>query len=104
VTPPPCRPPRHAKRRLPGRKLLVASIGVATVHYAAACYGSESSGNLVAPPVGDVPPRDSGPPPTSGNLVAPPPPPGLPDAGRQPPPELDAGVDPGDDAGADPSQ
>lgn len=35
------------------RKLLVASIGVATINYVlAGCSGSETSGNLPAPPAG----------------------------------------------------
>ena len=102
-----------APRRLTSRKLLVASVGVATVSYVSACNAftspeSPSSGNLVAPPVLDQPspqepPRngvdnppgrptafDAGPSPTSGNLVAPPEPP--------PDPEPDAGSD--EDAGS----
>lgn len=76
------------------RKLLIASVGVATINYVAAC-GRESvvtSGNLVAPPPSNAgaPTRveDAGVlvaagtggtggaatiPPTTGNLVAPPP-------------------------------
>ena len=51
------------------RKLLVASIGVATVSYVAiACRETPVSGNLPAPP----PPTET--PPVSGNLPAPPPP------------------------------
>jgi hypothetical protein len=67
--------------------LLIASIGVATVNYVAACSDRQShtSGNLVppptinqptgaAPPVSGtlVPPLTGGVPPTSGNLVPPP--------------------------------
>jgi hypothetical protein len=58
------------------RKLLVATVGVATVSYVltnAACKGSTTSGNLVAPPPPDV--TDAGEPdrpPISGNLPAPP--------------------------------
>ena len=34
-----------------GRKILIASIGVATLNYAGiSCGGGETSGNLVAPP------------------------------------------------------
>lgn len=70
-------------RRPSPRKLLVASIGVATVSYTlAACDKPPVSGNLPAPP----------PPPTTpivGNLPAPPPPP--PDAGA-PPSASDAGI------------
>ena len=64
------------------RKLLIASIGVATISYVAACGGSSdppTSGNLVSPPAagaaGTVSGGASGAagfPPTSGNLVAPP--------------------------------
>ena len=52
------------------RKLLVASIGVATVSYVVltACKETPISGNLPAPP----PPTDN--PPVVGNLPAPPPP------------------------------
>jgi len=77
----------------PSRKLLIASVGVATINYVAACVREpETTGNLVAPPPSsaEVPPStDSGGvlvaggragtggeaaiPPTSGNLVAPPP-------------------------------
>ncbi len=52
----------------PGRKLLVASIGVAAVTYVACSdSGSETSGNLMAPP--DAGSQDDQF--TSGNLVAP---------------------------------
>jgi len=79
----------------PSRKLLIASLGVATINYVAACvHEPETTGNLVAPP----PPSTAGAststddggvlvaggrpgtggeaaiPQTSGNLVAPPPP------------------------------
>lgn len=73
------------------RKLLIASVGVATISYVAAC-GREpvTSGNLVAPPqpeaagaptsggeasvlVAGGAGGDAAIPPTSGNLVAPPP-------------------------------
>jgi hypothetical protein len=52
------------------RKILVASIGVATVSYVVltACRETPISGNLPAPP----PPTDN--PPVVGNLPAPPPP------------------------------
>ena len=50
------------------RKLLVASIGVATVSYVAiACRETPVSGNLPAPPPTETPP-------VTGNLPAPPPP------------------------------
>jgi hypothetical protein len=66
------------RRILTTKKLLVASIGVATVTYVACSSTSGTSGNLVAPPPGDgaadVQPDNFiiG----SGNLVAPPPPDG----------------------------
>lgn len=65
------------------RKLLVASIGVATVSYVVAEAGCRTStitsGNLPAPPPADTAP----PPPVVGNLPAPPPmeSPATPDAG-----------------------
>jgi hypothetical protein len=76
-------------RRLPSnaRKLLVASVGVASVSYVVAC-GSESSGNLVGPPEPDASADVQADHPTSGNLAPPP------DAG----PHLDAGQDSGWDA------
>src|SRR4029079_14079633 len=63
------------------RKLLIASVGVATINYVAACGGSSTgdptSGNLVAPQAGSANSGQgggsAGTPPTSGNLVAPPP-------------------------------
>jgi hypothetical protein len=67
----------------PGRrKLLVASIGVATVSYAllTSCDRPPISGNLPSPP-----PQ----PPVVGNLPAPPPP----DGGPEPAPGGDAGAD-----------
>jgi hypothetical protein len=65
------------------RKLLVASVGVATVSYAlVACDKPPVTGNLPAPP----PPPPSIP--IVGNLPAPPPPP---DAGA-PPAAPDAGA------------
>lgn len=77
----------------PSRKLLIASVGVATINYVAACvHEPETTGNLVAPPAsragapngaegaGVAPPGgvagtggQAAVPPTSGNLVAPPP-------------------------------
>lgn len=87
-------PPKH----LP-RKLLIASIGVATINYVAtACGGStttdssfkDGGSDRVEPPTsGNLP----SPPPTSANLPAPPPPIDAGDAG-------DAG-DASDDADAD---
>jgi hypothetical protein len=70
------------------RKLLVASIGVATVSYTlVACEPPPISGNLPAPPPPPPPPTV----PIVGNLPAPPPPPDAgappPDAGRAPPPK-----------------
>ena len=87
------------------RKLLIASVGVATINYVAACgHEPVTSGNLVAPPQysGGMPAStgDSGVlvaggtagtageaaiPPTSGNLVAPPPPPNAPLPTNSPP-------------------
>jgi hypothetical protein len=69
-------------RRRRGRKLLVASIGVATVSYVLACQTTETSGNLVAPP-----PTEAGKDVrddiiSSGNLVAPPPPEDAGDSGN----------------------
>lgn len=61
-------------RVVPGRKLLVASIGVAAVSYVACSTTPETSGNLVAPPVdaagGDAPSDAAS---SSGNLMPPPP-------------------------------
>lgn len=73
----------------PSRKLLIASVGVATINYVAACvHEPETTGNLVAPPPSSAgaPNATDGAdsatagtggqaavPPTSGNLVAPPP-------------------------------
>src|SRR6478609_6345756 len=74
-----------------GRKLLIASVGVATINYVAACGGETSggadggqagathstggytSGNLVAPPPAGAGGTVAGGGYTSGNLVAPPP-------------------------------
>ena len=93
-----------APRRFSSRKLLVASVGLATINYVAACGasggrdGEPTSGNLVAPPAPSAIPVDNPVlPPTSGNLVAPP----SIDAGPPPidPHEVDAGDDP--DAGVD---
>jgi len=54
-----------------GRKLLMASVGVAAVSYVA-CSNTETSGNLVAPP-GDAAAGDANDDfPTSGNLLPPP--------------------------------
>jgi hypothetical protein len=104
---------------LTGRKLLVASIGVASVNYAASCamdhFDSGASSPSVSPPVVDIGAagiggagQGGGPPPTSGNLVAPPPTSGnlMPvpvyiDAGK-PPPRPDAGP-PRRDAGLPPT-
>lgn len=64
--------------RVRGRKLLVASVGVAAVSYASACQKApEQTGNLMAPTASTTPPE------MVGNLVAPPPEP--PDAGERPP-------------------
>jgi hypothetical protein len=113
------------RTKLNPRKLLVASIGVATIDYIAACGGdaygvanlmappntpsvggSRSTlpptvANLMAPPYG--PGGAGGYPPTVANLMAPPSPypmpSTLPDAGN-PQPGQDAAVDAGDvDAG-----
>ena len=73
--------------RRPGRKLLVASLGVAAVSYA--CHATkepEQVGNLVAPP--PEPSAETPPPPEQvGNLMAPLEPvalPTAPDAGTPP--------------------
>lgn len=64
---------RGTRRKLPGRKLLVASIGLATINYAAACgYKSSGEPGKVTPPAA-MDPGKQPPPPTSGNLVGPPP-------------------------------
>jgi hypothetical protein len=116
---------RAARRKLPGRKLLVASIGVATMNYAAACgykSSADTSSNVQPPAAVDpgtkdpvpptsgnlAPPNPPNPPPTAANLVAPPivpptsgnmvPPPTA--ANLVAPPLLDAGND-GTDAGDD---
>lgn len=86
-------------KQLTGRKLLVASVGLATVSYVG-CVG-QTSGNLVPPPdgwQGDDPAVDAAtrmapdaardlPPLPMGNLL--------------PPPIRDASPDPGSEAGAD---
>ena len=63
------------------RKLLIASVGVATINYVAAC-SAETSGNLLPPPQGGAAGQagtaggagaGTAGSPTSGNLVAPPP-------------------------------
>ena len=81
------------RKPMQSRKLLVASVGVATINYVAACvHEPATSGNLVAPPPSSAgtPANtaeggvlvaggtagtggESAIPPTSGNLVAPPP-------------------------------
>jgi hypothetical protein len=67
---------RAARRKLPGRKLLVASIGVATINYAAACgYKSGAASSDVQPPTAMDPGTKNPVPPTSGNLAPPNPPP-----------------------------
>lgn len=69
--------------RKPGRKLLVASVGVATVSYVLACTDQhrQRTGNLVAPEPSEEP--------QVGNLVPPP----EPDAG-DPPETTDTGGSP----------
>jgi hypothetical protein len=43
------------QRRVHGRKLLIASIGVATLNYVGvSCGGNETSGNLAPPPPTDA--------------------------------------------------
>jgi len=103
-----------APRRLSGRKLLVASVGVATMNFVAACdafgsgsgSGTETSGNLMAAPTVRTSPNvqptnfgnpggrpiafDAGLIATSGNLMPAPPLP--PDT--VPPAPLDAGLPP----------
>lgn len=71
-------------RTVPGRKLLIASIGVAAVSYVACATPApptpETTGNLMPPQTMDAAPPLTPTatasellPPTSGNLVAPPP-------------------------------
>lgn len=65
-------------KRRPGRKLLVASAGVAAVSYVVACHNEppQTTGNLMAPDPTAEPsasPPSSAPPDIVGNLVAPPP-------------------------------
>ncbi len=70
------------RRKLIGKKLLIASLGVAAINYAACSSSGTTSGNLLPPPedaardsVGDATPIDVNPdvPVTSGNLMPPPP-------------------------------
>jgi hypothetical protein len=72
-------------KRFVTKKLLVASIGVATVSYVA-CSNTETSGNLAAPPgsdaASDAPTDAFFGAETSGNLVAPPPPDASADAAK----------------------
>lgn len=81
------------KPRLLARKLLVASVGVAAVSYAA-CSTPETSGNLMAPDDADAQTKDAGEDQDafvgSGNLMPPPPR----DAGS----DADAPKDAADDA------
>jgi hypothetical protein len=68
-----------APKELLGRKLLVASVGLATVSYVGCgVIGGDggSSGNLLPPPIdAAAEQKPIEPPPPSGNLVPPPPPP-----------------------------
>jgi hypothetical protein len=87
------------KRALLGKKLLVATAGLATIVYSG-CKKDPPVGNLVAPPPTEIPVGNLvAPPPTDypvGNLVAPPPvvdagepigpPTASPDSGRFAPP------------------
>jgi hypothetical protein len=64
--------PANPPRRLVGKKLLVASLGVAALSYVGVAE-SPLSDNLVSPADTDLLPRPiPHPPPTSGNLMPPP--------------------------------
>ena len=88
-------------RKLVARKLLVASIGVATINYVAplACGGEKSTSSTFS----DAGKDGEQTPPTSGNLAAnPPPPPVSPPTSANlpaPPPPLDSGLDADAEAG-----
>lgn len=80
-------------KKLVARKLLVASIGVATVNYVGplACGGEKSTTSTFGDAGND---GNEGTPPTSGNLAANPPPPPPTSANLPaPPPPDDAGLD-----------
>lgn len=94
-----------AKKRVIGRKLLVASVGVAAISYVA-CTTTQTSGNLMAPEVDASAEEDAQPDAlvTSGNLMPPPEADARADApvtsgNLMPPPPVDAGD--GGDASAD---
>lgn len=83
--------------RLPRRKLLVASVGVAAVSYVAigaSCNGPTVA-NLPAPPPTSTPSTTATVPPTAANLPAPPPT----VANLPAPPPIDSGSDANADAG-----
>jgi hypothetical protein len=93
-----------AKRIVVGRKLLVASLGVAAISYVA-CTTSQTSpdGGSDADAAADA---NADGPVTSGNLMPPPPVDAAADAqvtsgNLMPPPPVDAGNDGSTDAGAD---
>ena len=93
-----------AKRIVVGRKLLVASLGVATLTYVACT--SPSSGNLMFPDDAAAADAKADGPVTSGNLMPPPPVDAAADApvtsgNLMPPPPFDAGNDSSTDAGRD---
>jgi hypothetical protein len=81
----------------PGRKLLVASLGVAALSYVG-CGNGPITGNLIAPPGDAATDAATDAPPSVGNLVAPPPadaappdaPGDAPTAGNLLPPPVDA--------------
>ncbi len=102
---PSARDPREnsmAKRIVVGRKLLVASLGVAAISYVA-CTTSTTVGDAGADAAADA--KADGPV-TSGNLMPPPPVDAAADApvtsgNLMPPPPVDGGDDGSTDGGAD---
>ena len=80
------------RRVLTSRKLLLATVGLATISYVA-CTDGSTSGNLMATPLRDSA-ADREPPPTSGNLMPAPFDSSMPDA----PTDTGAGQDAAPDA------
>jgi len=94
-----------AKKRVLGRKLLVASVGVAAISYVA-CTTTQTSGNLMAPETDAAADAEPDAPVTSGNLMPPPPVDAGPDApvtsgNLMPPPPVDGGDTDASDASGD---